>query len=245
MHREADLMVDVHCHILPDIDDGARSWEIAESMCALALADGIGHIVATPHANSRYHYDRERFSTLLRSLGEKTGNKLRFSLGCDFHLSYDNLEELFKNPEKFVIGSTKYLLIELSDFSLPPNYQQLLFRFRSELGLIPILTHPERNPILQQQPQNVLRWIDAGCLVQVTANSLTGDWGRRAKSAALWLLKNHAIHIVATDAHDIEHRPPILSKAFEAASKEVGKTMARRLVIDNPSAVVEGREITP
>jgi protein-tyrosine phosphatase len=58
VHREADLMVDVHCHILPDIDDGARSWEIAESMCALALADGIGHIVATPHANSRYHYDR-------------------------------------------------------------------------------------------------------------------------------------------------------------------------------------------
>jgi protein-tyrosine phosphatase len=238
-------MVDIHCHVLPDIDDGARSWEIAESMCALALADGIGHIVATPHANSKYHYDREAFSTLLETLREKTGNKLTFSLGCDFHLSYDNLEELFKDPDKFVIGHTKYFLIELSDFALPPNYQQLLFRFRSELGLIPILTHPERYPMLQQQPQSVLRWIDAGCLVQVTANSLTGHWGRRAQSAALWLLKNHAVHIVATDAHDTKHRPPVLSKALKEASKEVGAAMARRLVVDNPRAVVENREITP
>lgn len=240
-----DRMVDIHCHILPDIDDGARCWEISESMCAMAVADGITHIVATPHANPRYPYDREKFSILLKTLQEKTGNKLNFSLGCDFHLSYENLDELFKNPAKFVIGDTRYLLIELSDFNLPPNYQQLLFRFRSELGLIPILTHPERHPILQQQPQSVMRWIEAGCLVQVTANSLTGHWGRRAKSAALWLLKNHAIHIVATDAHDTKHRPPVLSKALDAATRELGAPMALRLVVDNPRAVVEGREITP
>ncbi len=245
MQPDSELMVDIHCHVLPDIDDGARSWETAESMCALALADGIGHIVATPHANSRYQYDREKFSALLKTLAEKTGNKLTFSLGCDFHLSYDNVDELFKNPGKFVIGHTKYILIELSDFALPPNYQQLLFRFRSELGLAPILTHPERHPILQQQPQSILRWIEAGCLVQVTANSLTGHWGRRAKSAAFWLLKNQAIHIVATDAHDTKHRPPVLSEALKVAAKELGAPLARKLVVDNPLAVVENREITP
>ena len=243
MESKNNFMVDIHCHILPTIDDGAASWEVAESMCAIAVADGINHIVATPHANSRYPYDREKFSTLLSTLAEKTGNKLTFSLGCDFHLSYENLADLFKTPDKFVIGRTKYLLIELSDFAFPPNYQQLLFRFRSELGLVPILTHPERYPILQQQPQNVLRWIEAGCLVQVTANSLTGHWGRRARSAAMWLLKNHAIHIVATDAHDTKHRPPVLSAALEEVSKELGVAKARRLVADNPRAVVEGRDI--
>jgi protein-tyrosine phosphatase len=241
IHRE---MIDIHCHVLPSIDDGPRSWEVAESMCAMALADGINHIVATPHANSKYDYDREQFSGLLATLGQRTGNKLKFSLGCDFHLSYENLDTLFKCPERFVIGRTRYLLIELSDFALPPNYQQLLFRFRSELGLIPILTHPERYPILQAQPQNVLRWIEAGCLVQVTANSLTGHWGRRAKSAAIWLLKHNAVHFLASDAHDTHHRPPLLSEAHEIAAKELGQAAARKLVVDHPLAVIEDREIT-
>ncbi|MGC2742372.1 MAG: CpsB/CapC family capsule biosynthesis tyrosine phosphatase [Candidatus Angelobacter sp.] len=237
-------MVDIHCHVLPGIDDGARSWEIAESMCQLAAADGVAHIVATPHANSKYGYDREKFSALLATLQERIGGTLQFSLGCDFHLSYENIDELFKEPKKFLIGDTKYFLIELSDFGLPPNYQQLLFRFRSELGLIPILTHPERHPILQQQPQSIMRWIEAGALIQVTANSLTGHWGRRAKSTALWLLKNQAIHIVATDAHDTKHRPPILSDALAVTTKEIGAEKARRLVVDNPRSVVENREIT-
>jgi protein-tyrosine phosphatase len=237
-------MVDIHCHILPGIDDGAPSWEISESMCHMALADGITHIVATPHANSKYLYDREKLLSLLATLQKKFTDKLAFSLGCDFHLSYENLNELFKHPELFVIGHTKYLLIELSDFALPPNYQQLLFRFRSELGLRPILTHPERNPILQQQPQSVMRWIEAGCLVQVTANSLTGHWGRRARSAAMWLLKNRAIHIVATDAHDTKHRPPLLSEALKVAAQELGAQAARKLVVENPQAIVQNLELT-
>lgn len=237
-------MVDIHCHVLPQIDDGAGSWEVAEQMCAMALKDGITHVVATPHANSQFRYDRETLSGLLNELRNRTGGKLNLSLGCDFHMSYENLELLFADSRRFLIENTKYLLIELNDFSIPPNYRDLLFRIRSRLGVTPILTHPERHPILQLHPRQVKQWIEAGCLVQVTANSLTGYWGRRAKSAAMWLLKNGAVHVIATDAHDTLHRPPVLSHAREAAATAVGADAALKLVDDNPRSVVEGREIS-
>jgi protein-tyrosine phosphatase len=89
-----------------------------------------------------------------------------------------------------------------------------------------------------------MRWIEAGCLVQVTANSLTGHWGRRARSAAMWLLKNRAIHIVATDAHDTKHRPPLLSEALKVAAQELGAQAARKLVVENPQAIVQNLELT-
>ena len=237
-------MVDIHCHVIPAIDDGARSWEIAEKMCSIAVSDGITHIVATPHANGEFKYDRDSHFRLLQELNTRTNGKLRFSLGCDFHVSYENLEHLFADPADFAIGDTKYLLIELNDFSIPPNYQELLFRMRSKLGMTPILTHPERHPSLQRHPEQVKRWIDAGCLVQVTANSFTGHWGRRAQSAAMWLLKNGAVHVIATDAHDTDRRPPILSQARKLAAAVVGNAVASRLVEDNPLSIVEGRVIS-
>lgn len=236
-------MVDIHCHILPNVDDGARSWETTEQMCAIAAKDGVDHIVATPHASPRYAYDRGTLTALLDQLKAKVGGKMKFSLGCDFHLSYENLEALFVKPEQFVIGETKYLLIELNDFSVPPNYPQMLFRMKSELGVTPILTHPERHPLLQAQPEQVQRWVDAGCLVQVTANSLTGHWGKKAKGAAMWLLKRRLIHVIATDAHDTRHRPPVLSEAREVAAKELGSAEASRLVKENPRAIVEGGRV--
>jgi protein-tyrosine phosphatase len=181
---------------------------------------------------------------LLEELKSRIDNKLQLSLGCDFHISYENLELFFTDAARFSIGTTKYVLIELNSFSIPPNYRELIFRMRSQLGVTPILTHPERHPILQAHPQQVKQWIDAGCLVQVTANSLSGDWGRRAKSAATWLLKNDAVHIIASDAHDTVHRPPVLSRAREAAAGIVGAASALRLVEDNPRAIVEGRAIS-
>jgi protein-tyrosine phosphatase len=238
-------MVDLHCHILPNIDDGARSWEISEQMADLAFEDGITHIVATPHANSQYQYNRERFSGLLNELQKRVGDKLKFSLGCDFNLSFENLEALFHDPKQFLIGNTRYLLIELSDYGIPPDYQPLLFRMRSELGLRPVLTHPERHPILQADPNQVLRWMESGCLIQVTANSLTGHWGPRAKAAAMWLLKKRAIHVLASDAHDTVRRPPILSEARKIAASELGSRAAIEIVEMNPEQIVEsGGEVT-
>ena len=118
-HHEA--MVDIHCHILPGIDDGSKSWEMTAEMCRLAVEDGITHIVATPHCNDRYEYNRERFTEMLGQLHDAANGELSFSLGCDFHFSYDNIQDALENPRRYTIGDSQYLLIEFSDFGIPPS----------------------------------------------------------------------------------------------------------------------------
>lgn len=230
-------MVDLHCHVLPEVDDGAESWDIAIEMCKIALHDGISHVVATPHANSRYNYDQVAHLDRLNELRRRTSNTLQLSLGCDFHFSYDNIQDAIAHPDRYAISGTRYMLIELSDYSIPLVIAEKM----TQLGLVGlklILTHPERNPILQSRPQTVLDWIDAGCIVQVTASSLTGFWGKAAKKAARWLMDHQAVHVLASDAHDSERRVPVLSEAFEIARDWAGEDVARALVEGNPRAVV-------
>jgi protein-tyrosine phosphatase len=233
-------MVDIHCHLLPNVDDGPRSWDISLQMCEMAEADGIEHIVATPHANDEFHYDREMLSRLLEELSQRVSGKLQLSLGCDLHLSYENFVEVFRNPSHYTISGTNYLLVELSDFSVPPSVSQSLHRLLAA-GIVPIITHPERNLALRSDRHRVLEWVEDGCLVQITANSLTGRWGRQAQETAEWLMTHAAAHILATDAHGIGSRPPILSEALVAAERIIGKAAAEALVRDNPRAVVRGQ----
>ena len=235
-------MIDIHCHLLPQVDDGPKSWDAAVEMCRIAANDGITHAVATPHANHRYAYDRVYLSSLLTQLQEKIGPALRLSLGCDLHLSYENLERVLLEPHTYTIGETNYLLVELSNFSVPIQLTDCFVRL-GDRGLTPILTHPERNPILQQTPQRILEWAEQGCLIQVTASALTGYWGERAEIIARWLLERSAVHILASDAHDVKRRVPILSKARDVAEEIVGTEYAQALVEGNPGAIVNGQPI--
>ena len=235
-------MIDIHCHILPEVDDGPKSWEMAVEMCRMAAADGITHMVATPHANDRYHYDRAYLSGVLDQLREKIGTVPRLTLGCDFHLSYENLERVMQTPHLYTIGDTNYLLVELSNFSVPLQISDCFHRL-GDRGLTPILTHPERNPILQQTPQRVLEWVERGCLVQVTASALTGFWGERPEIIGRWLLEREAVHILSSDGHETKRRVPILSSARKVAAEIVGQEVADALVEANPGAVVTGRPI--
>ena len=235
-------MIDIHCHILPDVDDGSRSWEMSEQMCAMAAADGIEHLVATPHANSEYVYDRAYLQSLVDELQRRVGTRLELSLGCDFHFSYENIQDALRDPHRFTIGDTGYLLVEFSNFSIPPATADNLSALIRE-GLTPIITHPERNPLLQRTPEVVLEWVALGCLVQVTGSALTGRWGRRARAVAEWLLKNNAVHVLATDAHATQDRTPILSSGRDAVGEIVGIQKARLLVDDNPRAIVSGQPL--
>jgi len=210
----------------------------------MAAADGITHSVATPHANDRYPYDRRYLSGLLDQLREKVGpaSELQLSLGCDLHLSFENLERVLEQPHTYTIGETNYLLIELSNFSVPAGLGECFTRL-AERGLTPILTHPERNPILQQTPQRIPEWAEQGCLIQVTASSLTGFWGERPEIIARWLLDRSAVHILASDAHDTRRRVPNLSAARAVAEDIVGEEYADALVDGNPGAIVNGMPI--
>lgn len=238
------VVIDIHCHLLPEVDDGPKSWDVSIEMCRMAAADGITHSVATPHANDRYPYDRRYLSGLLDQLREKVGpaSELQLSLGCDLHLSFENLERVLEQPHTYTIGETNYLLIELSNFSVPAGLGECFTRL-AERGLTPILTHPERNPILQQTPQRIPEWAEQGCLIQVTASSLTGFWGERPEIIARWLLDRSAVHILASDAHDTRRRVPNLSAARAVAEDIVGEEYADALVDGNPGAIVNGMPI--
>ncbi len=235
-------MVDIHTHILPEVDDGARSWEMAVHMCRMAFEDGIDHMVATPHANGQFAYDRQWLRGVLKELAQRTGGAPTLSLGCDFHFSYENLESLAEQPHRFTIEETPYLLVELSDFGIPPSVtdelENLVLR-----GLRPIITHPERNLLLQRKPERVLEWVQVGCAVQVTASAVTGQWGDKPRKIAKWLLERQAVHILATDCHSVEGRPPLLSQARDIITRVFGPVIGRSLVDDNPRAVVKGEPL--
>ena len=231
------IVVDIHSHILPEVDDGPKTWDVCASMCGMAAADGITHMVATPHANDRFHYDREYLQGLVSNLQSLVGPAPQLSLGCDFHLSYDNIQDAFANPTRYVIGNTRYLLVEFSNYGIPAQITDSLLRL-GDVGITAIITHPERNPILRENPQQVVEWAEQGCAVQVTGASLTGLWGDRTRRAAHWLLERQAVHVLATDAHDLERRPPVLSTAREAAAVIYGDEVADALVEGNPRAIL-------
>ena len=235
-------MIDVHCHLLPNVDDGAKSWETALAMCEVAKADGISHVVCTPHANDQYSYDRAKHERTLDELREKAGDGLEFSLGCDFQFSYENIQSVMNGPERFVIAKSDYLLVELSDFALSPAIFKALEQLVA-MEIRPIITHPERNMMLQRHADQVLRFVKTGCAIQITANSVTGHWGEGPKKMAQWLLTQRAVHIIASDAHDDKFRPPVMSQARNAVEATFGVEIASALVLHNPQAVIQGQPL--
>jgi len=235
-------MVDIHSHILPMVDDGARSWEIAIEMVDMARRDGVTHMVATPHANFEYQYNRESHSVLLADLQSKVGDGIQLILGCDFHFSYENLEDALAHSHRYTIGETRYLLIELSDHSIPPHIANMIFSLTSK-GLIPILTHPERNRILHAEPQRVREWVAMGVIVQVTADSFTGRWGRSVQKQAHWYAEHGLLHVLASDAHGTTHRTPVLSKCRKTIVESYGERYANLLLETNPLAIIENRPL--
>lgn len=235
-------MVDIHSHILPEVDDGPKSWDVSVALCRAAAADGITHMVATPHANDRYHYDRQYLQGLVAHLQGLIGDPPKIILGCDFHLSIDNIQDALVNPGRYVIGDTRYLLVEFSNYSVPQQTTDSFLKL-GDCGLTPIITHPERNPILRESPQRVAEWAEQGFIIQMTGSALTGFWGERTRRAALWLLERQAVHVLATDAHDTEKRVPILSTAREAAAEICGEDVAEALVETNPRAIISNQPL--
>jgi len=235
-------MVDIHSHILPGIDDGAKSWDTAVEMVRMAANDGIDHMVATPHCNFEYAYDRHAALQLLNRLKADCGVAMNFSLGCDFHFSFENIEAALRDPQRYTIAGTGYLLVEFSDYGISPGMLHALGAFR-ERGITPIITHPERNTILQRRPEQVLAYVSAGCVVQVTANSLTGFWGEVARATAEWLLDRNAVHVIASDAHDLKRRPPVLSDARARLGEDYGREVAEWLCTANPQAIVNNEPL--
>lgn len=236
-------MVDIHHHLLWGVDDGAKSYEISLEMAKASARDGVTHVVCTPHANAQFNYDPAgnavKVAELQAALNEER-IALTVGLGCDFHLSYDNVVEVKENPSKFSINGLGYLMVEIPDYGVPPGLTETFYELQLA-GLTPVLTHPERNPTLQQDYKRLAEWMRGGVLVQVTGDSVTGKMGRSAEKMAHALLRQRWVHFIATDAHNVSSRPPRLSEARALIAKKYGEAYAEALSTTNPAAVFAGK----
>jgi len=266
-------MIDLHAHILPRLDDGAKSLEESVEMCRISYEDGVRTIVATPHIlPGVYKNDRSTILAKTRELNEaikKFGigsseyevknldsrispnpnselrthdSELPFVIlpGADVHFS-PNLFQLCQDGEILTVNDGgRYLMVEFDFMNLPYQGEEVLFQLIAR-GIIPVITHPERNFEIAQAPKRYFEMIKMGCLGQVTAMSLTGEFGSEVKDVAERLLAHRLIHFIATDAHSVHRRPPLLSPAVKQAEKIVGREEARWMVTEYPRALLEGR----
>jgi protein-tyrosine phosphatase len=237
-------MIDIHHHLLFETDDGPKDIESSVAQAEVAMADGITHIACTPHANDTFEFNPEKNREKLEAIRARMGDALTLGLGCDFHLSYENIEDALKHPTKFTINQGKYLLVEFAEFMIPQSIGDTFYEFTVK-GIRPIITHPERNPILQKEHQKMAEWMRSGCLVQITASSLVGRFGKRAQVLAWDLLEKNWVHFIATDAHNLEGRRPAMRPAYEMLAKKYGEGTAARLCTENPRAAFENRPLGP
>ena len=239
--------IDIHCHLLPGLDDGASRWEETLAMAELAAADGIRTIVATPHQLGIYaanHGDEIRARAgRLPSLLDERGIPLRVLPGADVRIEPGLIAKIHSGEVVTLADQGRHVLLELPhEVYLPLD--RLLADFQAE-GLTGILSHPERNAGIAARPGVVKSLVDQGCLIQVTAGALIGGFGARVRQVAESLVKQGLVHFVATDAHSPRSRPPVLSQAFRRVAEIAGHDAAVEMFCRNPGAVVSGREIVP
>ena len=238
-------MIDIHCHILPNVDDGSRSLDESLQMAEQALKDGIETIVATPHTlNGIYTNSVEDVVSGVTALQETlTANHLDLKLhpGADIHLCTDMVQRITSREACTINNTGKYILLELPSQMIPNGVKDEIFALKLN-GITPIITHPERNAVIQHDPSVLYELVRMGALAQITAMSLTGDFGEFIGRVSATLLRHRLVHVIASDAHSAKDRPPVLSDAVERAA-EVLKDYesAEHMVTDVPAAILSGR----
>lgn len=243
-------MIDLHCHVLPGIDDGPPTLEGALALARAAAAAGTRTLVATPHVNWRYRNDAEEIAAQARLLGERLarediatadGTPLELRWGAEVALTA--VAELPDGElERLRLGGGPWLLLEPPFAPLAPNIEGVLLRL-ADAGHRIVLAHPERCPAFHRDRALVERLVAAGMLTSVTAGSLTGDFGGEARDYALWLAREGLLHNVASDAHDALRRAPnTIAAALAAAGlDELGPWLTEAV----PAAILAGTEIPP
>jgi protein-tyrosine phosphatase len=237
-------MIDIHTHVLAGLDDGAKTLDAALEMLRVAARSGTTDLVATPHANIEFRFDAELVQLKIAELQEAAGPDVRIHRGCDFHLFFDNIQDALANPCKYTINGMSYLLVEFPDVLIARNTPEV-FKRLIEGGMIPIITHPERNYLLHSRTEELKAWVELGCRVQVTAQSFLGRFGPEARRFAERLMRSGLVHFVASDCHDAEDRSPRLDEAYDYVARKFGGDRAQALFVTNPGAVLCGEPLPP
>lgn len=217
-------MIDIHTHILPGIDDGAKSEEDSIAMAKQAVEQGIHTVIATPHHyNGSYFNDKASILTnvsILNELFKNEGIPLDVLPGQETRI-YGEILQGIDNDEILSLNETKFLFIEFPSASVPQYAKQMLFDIQMK-GLTPIIVHPERNIELLENPNLLYDFVKNGALSQVTAGSLVGKFGKDIKKYAEQLIECNQTHFIASDAHNIKSRKFVMNEAFDSIEKNMG-----------------------
>ena len=226
-------MIDIHCHILPGIDDGADRLQTSLAMARMAARDGITTVIATPHTNG---------VTVNRTVVQQAVDRLNIELAeQDIDLvvvaGYEIPANLVCDLQSYTIADSPYILVEFPPQYLPEDAAETLYTL-VQAGRKPIIAHPERNGSVLRNPELLRELVAVGSMIQLTAASVTGDFGPDILHCANYLLRNRLVHFLATDSHSPTFRKPVLSPARKAAARLIGREQADRLVIDNPKEIL-------
>jgi protein-tyrosine phosphatase len=240
-------MIDLHCHILPGLDDGAKDLAHAVAMARIARDDGITHIAGTPHLfKGSFDFPdlgvfaeaRDRLSGALR----EEGVDITILAGAEVHITHGLVGEVRARRKSLTLAGSAYLIVEFPHDHVYSGAKDLFFELMSE-GVIPIIAHPERNTMFAQFPKLLFELVDLGALAQANAGSLLDAHGLEAGTAVRRFLELSLVHFIASDGHNTHSKAPRLAAAAAAAAAIVGDAIAAALVTDNPRAVIEDRDI--
>ncbi len=240
-------MIDLHCHILPAIDDGPAIIEQTMAMCRVAVEDGIKTMVATPHFKPG-KFDpptrKEVFDAaeLVNKRIREEGLDLKILIGAEVRAAEDIWSYIEENDYLTLNCTGKYSLVEFPLGELPDYWDMVIYEL-IEKGVRPVIAHPERNAGFIDDPDLLFPVVKSGAILQLTAESVTGERGHGLADISAYLLKNSLVKIIASDSHSADRRRPILSKAVSEASYIIGKREALRMVTTYPELIISGQPI--
>lgn len=241
-------MIDIHCHILPGIDDGPKTLEEAVSMARIAARDGISQIVAAPHLRQGvYEPTVEQVLTKTAELAnalEEADVSVELIPAMDVHIELDLLDRLVSGDLLTLGGDTRYVLLELPNIRVPSQIESLFEQCLLK-RFVPILTHPERVLEIQNHLERLEHWVNMGVLVQITAMSLTGGFGKKAQRTARRMVECRLCHLIASEAHSSDRHPPVLSDVVEVAADILSEEAALEMVTQLPARIIAGEFVNP
>lgn len=234
-------MIDLHCHMLPNIDDGPTSLDVSLAMARCAVEDGIRFTACTPHIYPGLYENAKpgieaAIEAFRRELAE-AGIPLELGCGADVHLAPE-LSAGIKGGRVPTICGSRYLLLEPPHHVAPPRFSESVFGLMTA-GYVPVITHPERLSWIEDHYEVFPELVRQGCWMQLTSGSLTGRFGRRPQYWAERMLDERLVHILATDSHHIDKRPPLLAEGRDAAARRLGNEEAEHLVQTRPKGIVD------
>jgi len=232
-------VIDLHSHILPALDDGARTLDESLAMAHIALADGITCLAATPHdmglVPDFLNQVKERVAEVEAAFREK-GIELHPVMGSELYAVPD-LAARLRAGRALTLGGSRYFLLEFRLTDLPIYTAQLIFEVQA-VGITPIVAHPARNAAIQRDPNRLYDLVERGALAQITSGSLTGIFGPQVQATARALVQHNLVHLIASDAHGTGPRGPWLSEAVDAAAELVGREAAQAMVTTRSHAIL-------